>query len=77
MPILNAQEMGVNPLNCALVGDSNRTDVRAAKRAGMRAILIVPDPTEDADTPENVVVIRSLRELLNLFPGTHSRHLHV
>ena len=77
MPILNALEMGVNPLNCALVGNSNRTDVRAAKRAGMKAILIVPDPTEESDIPEDVLVIRSLRDLLSLFSGTNSQHLHV
>jgi FMN phosphatase YigB (HAD superfamily) len=77
MPILNAHEMGVNPLNCALVGDRNRKDVRAARRAGMRAVLIVPDSTEDPDLPEDVVVIRSLRELLSLFPDTHSHHSHV
>ena len=67
MPILNAHEMGVNPLNCALVGDSNRNDVEAARRAGMRAILIAPDPNENPDVPEDVVVIRGLRELLSLF----------
>ncbi len=68
MPILNAHEMGVNPLKCALVGDSNRKDVRAARRAGMRAVLIVPNPTENPDIPEDVMVIRGLRELLGLFP---------
>ena len=72
MPIMNAHEMGVNPLKCALVGDSIRKDVGAARRAGMRAILIFPDPTEDPDVPEDVVVIRGLRELLDLFPDTHS-----
>ena len=72
MPILNAHEMEVNPLKCAIVGDSIRTDVGAARRAGMRAVLIVTDPTEDPDVPEDVVVIRELRELLDLFPGAHT-----
>jgi HAD superfamily hydrolase (TIGR01509 family) len=77
MPILNAHEMGVNPLNCALVGDSSRKDVRAARRAGMRAVLIVPDSIEDPDIPEDVEMIRGLRELLSLFPGTYSRHSRI
>jgi FMN phosphatase YigB (HAD superfamily) len=68
MPILNAHEMGVNPLNCALVGDSNRKDMEAARRAGMRAILITPDPNENPEVPEDVAMIRDLRELLSLFP---------
>lgn len=76
MPILNAHEMGVNPLKCALVGDSNRKDVRAARRAGMKAVLIVSDSKEDPDVPEDVVVIRDLRELLSLFPDIHSHHIH-
>ena len=69
--------MGINPLKCALVGDSNRKDVRAAKRAGMRAVLIVSDTKDDSDVPEDVVVIRDLRELLRLFPDTNSHHLHI
>jgi HAD superfamily hydrolase (TIGR01509 family) len=77
MPILNAHEMRLNPLNCALVGDSTQKDVRAARRAGMRAVLIAPNPNEDHDIPEDVVVIRGLRELLSLFLGTHSHHLHI
>jgi len=76
MPILNAYEIGVNPLKCALVGDSYRKDMRAAKRAGMRGILVVSDSKEGLDIPEDVVVIRDLRELLDLFPDTHSRLVH-
>ncbi len=72
MLILNAHEMEVNPLNCALVGDSILKDVEAARRAGMRAILLIPDLTEDPDTPEDVVVIRGLRDLLDFFPEAHS-----
>jgi HAD superfamily hydrolase (TIGR01509 family) len=74
MPILNAHEMGVNPLNCALVGDSIRKDVRAARRAGMRAVLLDPHFIGDSDIPEDVMVARDLRELLTLFPGIHPDH---
>ena len=69
MPILNAHEMGVNPLKCTLVGDSIQTDVRAAQRAGMRAVLLDPHSTGDPNIPEDVVVIRDLRELLTIFQG--------
>ena len=72
MPILNAHEMGINPLKCALVGDSNRKDIRAARRAGMKAVLIVSDSKENPDVLEDVVVIRDLRELLKLFPIKYS-----
>jgi len=76
MPILNAYEMGVNPLKCALVGDSYRKDMRAAKRAGMRGILFVSNIKVDVNESEDVVVIRDLRELLDHFPGIHSHQLH-
>jgi len=76
MLVLNAHEMGVNPLKCAFVGDSNRKDVRAAKRAGMKAVLIVPDSNNDPNVPDDVVIIRDLRELLDLFPDTHSHRLN-
>jgi len=72
MPIMNAYEMEVNPLTCALVGDSISKDVEAARRAGMRAVLIVPDPDKEPDIPEGVVVIRDLRELLDLFQSSHT-----
>ena len=74
MPILNAHEMGVNPLNCALVGDSIRKDVKSARRAGMRAVLLDPHSIGNPEIPEDVVVIRDLRELLTVFPGIHPEH---
>ena len=67
MLILNALEMGVNPLNCAFVGDDIKRDVPAAKRAGMRPILVVNEGYDFPQNDEDVVVIHELKELLLLF----------
>jgi HAD superfamily hydrolase (TIGR01662 family) len=67
MLIMNAHEMGVNPLKCAFVGDSIRKDVEAAKRAGMKAILLVHESAGTPKISDDVLMIRSLKELLDLF----------
>lgn len=67
MLIMNAYEMGVNPLKCAFVGDDIKRDIEAAKRAGMKPILIVENPIEEPDVEEDVIVIKELIELLEIF----------
>ncbi|MHA2242664.1 MAG: HAD family hydrolase [Candidatus Thorarchaeota archaeon] len=67
MLIQNAQEMGVNPLNCAYVGDDIKRDVPAAKRAGMHPILVVNEGYDVPHIDESITVIRELKELLVLF----------
>ncbi|MHA1929388.1 MAG: HAD family hydrolase [Candidatus Thorarchaeota archaeon] len=67
MLIQNAHELGVNPLNCAFVGDDIDRDVPAAKRAGMHPILLLNDDSPETIPSVNVTVIRELIELLELF----------
>ena len=68
--ILAADEMRVNPLRCAYVGDSVEADITAAQRAGMLPILTTwAKPDEREKAPEGISVIDELSELLVFFPG--------
>jgi len=67
MLIRNAMELGVNPLNCAYVGNEIERDVAAAKRAGFHPILVVNEEYDVPHTEEGVTVIHELKELLVLF----------
>ena len=67
--ILAADEMGVNPLRCAYVGDSVEADVAAAQRAGMIPILATWASTGEIDkAPRNICIIDEISEMLDLFP---------
>jgi HAD superfamily hydrolase (TIGR01549 family) len=67
--ILASDEMGVNPLKCAYVGDSVEADILAAQRAGMIPILTTWARTDQAEkASEDVHVIDEISELLDLFP---------
>jgi HAD superfamily hydrolase (TIGR01662 family) len=67
MLLQNAMELGVNPLNCAYVGNEIERDVAAAKRAGFHPILVVNEGYEVPHIEEGVTVIHELTELLGLF----------
>jgi len=67
MLIQNAMELGVNPLNCAYVGNEIERDVAAAKRAGFHPILVVNEGHDGPRHEEGLTVIRELKELLLLF----------
>lgn len=61
--------LGVNPRTCAYVGDSVNYDVEAAARAEMTPILLVwCNPDEAKKAPEKTIVIRHMRQLLELLP---------
>jgi putative hydrolase of the HAD superfamily len=67
------RQLGVQPAEAVMVGDSVRQDVEGALRAGMRAMLIqrADELSADADAlrARGVPVIRSLRELPALIIG--------
>ena len=67
MLIVAAAKMGVNPINCAYVGNMVQFDVAAAKNADMMPILLTWIDKEQADnaTPE-IIVIDHIRELLQI-----------
>ena len=70
--ILAADEMGVNPLRCAYVGDSVEADIEAARRAGMIPILTTWATTDQAEKASgDIYVIDEISELLDLFPESN------
>jgi len=65
--ILAADDLGVNPQNCAFVGNSVDVDVVAAQRAGMTPVLATWAYTEEVvETPEGTYIINKVSELLDL-----------
>jgi HAD superfamily hydrolase (TIGR01549 family) len=64
------ETLGVAPAETLTVGDY-KFDVLAGRRAGCRTALLHPglEPAEHADWGSPDLVIRSLRELLPLFPA--------
>ncbi|MFX1579923.1 MAG: HAD family hydrolase [Promethearchaeota archaeon] len=67
--ILAAEEIAVNPLRCAFVGNRVDADIDAAVRAGMVPVLTTwADPEEGKKAPQGTHIIREISELLKLFP---------
>ncbi len=68
--ILAARDLGINPALCAFVGDSASQDIEAARRAGMVPVLVNPKEShEGRSVSEAVLVIKSVKGILKLFPG--------
>jgi len=68
--ILAADEMGVNPLRCAFVGNYVDSDILAATRAGMVPVLTTWADAEEAQkAPEGTYIIGEITELLDHFEG--------
>ena len=65
MLIMNAHELGVNPLRCVFVGNKVNLDVEAARRAGMKPVLLVNSDDVESTCDIDCVVIRKLEELLD------------
>lgn len=68
-----ANRAGVAPENCVYVGDNFSRDVEGTRAAGFGMVIIMPDPSEKDDpVPDQYqpdLVIHSLAELLDVFPG--------
>lgn len=68
--ILAAEEIGVNPLRCAYVGNRVDVDIEAAQRAGMIPVLTTwADPEEVDRAPEGTWIITDVSDLLDIFEG--------
>jgi HAD superfamily hydrolase (TIGR01549 family) len=66
--IMAADELGVNPFRCAMVGNSAEADIGAAQRAGMIPILTTwADPEEAEKAPADTWIITEVSDLLELF----------
>jgi putative hydrolase of the HAD superfamily len=57
-----ARRIGVEPADCAYVGDIYEIDVAGAQGAGLQAVLI-----GDCPAPSTVMRVGALRELLEVF----------
>jgi putative hydrolase of the HAD superfamily len=69
-----AHRAGVEPGNCAYVGDNLKRDVTGTRAAGFGMLVIMLSPKELADaiiTDDNRpdVIINEFRQLLDIFPG--------
>lgn len=70
--ILASEEIGVNPMRCAFVGNSVDADIEAAVRAGMVPVLTTwADADEAKKAPEGTYIIKEVAELLDLFSGVN------
>ena len=68
--ILAAEEIGVNPLRCAFVGNRVDADIEAAQRAGMIPILTTWADSEEADKAlGGTWIITDVSDLLEMFEG--------
>ena len=72
-----ARRAGVEPAQCAYVGDNLKRDVTGTRAAGFGMVIIMISPEELAEaeiTDENRpdVIIHEFRQLLDIFPGVIS-----
>lgn len=65
-----ARQAGVEPAECAYIGDNLKRDVTGTQQAGFGMTIIVLDENAVADAAESQpdLIIHSLSELLNVFP---------
>ncbi len=64
MLIMNAYELGINPSRCIFVGNKVNLDVEAARRAGMKPVLLSKEDDNSSGADRDYLVIRNLEELL-------------
>jgi FMN phosphatase YigB (HAD superfamily) len=62
------ERMGLVPDRAAMVGDSLETDIAGGRDAGMATVWVAPEG-ERRRPPEAPVVVRDLRELLEVWNG--------
>jgi len=70
MLIMNAHELGVNPLRCAFVGNKENLDVEAARKAGMLPVLLDNTAGSSAPLLDDTLIIDKLEDLLHHLPLT-------
>jgi HAD superfamily hydrolase (TIGR01549 family) len=71
--LMAAERIGIQPERCAYVGDRPDRDVTAAINAGFGRTVILRDPQDNSDLPQDAHfvpnhTINNLRELLDIFP---------
>ena len=68
-----ARRAGVDPVNCAYIGDNYKRDVEGTREAGFGMVVIMPDfnDKDEVPLPEHTpdIVIHQLSDLLTHFPG--------
>ena len=66
------RQLGAQPREAVMVGDSITNDIEGARRIGMRGILVSRSGAEHPEAPADVAVIRTLGELPRLLVGEAS-----
>jgi FMN phosphatase YigB (HAD superfamily) len=69
-----AREIGVDPINCAYVGDNPVRDVEGTRAAGFGMMILFEEPATLAKEPPTGVhtpdfTIKETRQLLDIFPS--------
>jgi putative hydrolase of the HAD superfamily len=77
-----AHRAGVEPAQCAYVGDNLKRDVTGARAAGFGSVIIMISPeklAEETITDENRpdLIIHQFNELLDIFPALENQTLNV
>ena len=77
MLIRAANELEINPLRIAFVGDMTEYDVEAAMRAGALPVLLTQcHPGETVNAPAGTVIVKHMKDLLQAVSreGTRAQH---
>ena len=63
------RQLGAQPAEAVMVGDSLTNDIEGARQIGMRGILVSRSGADHPEAPADVAVIRTLGELPRLLTG--------
>ena len=63
------RQLGAQPAEAVMVGDSLTNDIEGARQIGMRGILVSRSGADHPEAPADVAVIRTLEELPRLLTG--------
>ena len=63
------RRLGARPAQAVMVGDSLANDILGARAIGMRGVLVSRSGTAHPEAPDDVAVIRTLRDLPPLLAG--------
>jgi HAD superfamily hydrolase (TIGR01662 family) len=77
-----ARRAGVEPAQCAYVGDNLKRDVTGARAAGFGSVIIMISPeklAEETITDENRpdLIVHQFKDLLDIFPALENQTLKV
>jgi FMN phosphatase YigB (HAD superfamily) len=74
--LLAARILGVEPSECAYIGDNPVRDVEGARKSEFGSVILINEPNTVANETEHIVyepdyTIDKISDLLNIFPRAH------